>query len=88
MGDDLMKTILLILCFLFSTVHADAVYPTCNNGCGGIGYLDSCELIQGLVHGSKCFNDDECRLNCDYRDLVVYKDPPAGSCCRTTCVNY
>lgn len=83
-----MKIVLFLWMSLMTSVYADNVYPSSNNGCGGVGYLDSCELIQGLVHGSKCFNDEECRLNCDYRDLVVYQDPPPGSCCRTRCVSY
>lgn len=83
-----MKFILVCCLFISQALFAERVFPTSNNGCGGVGYLDSCELIQGLVHGSECFNNDECRINCDYNDLVVYRDPPAGSCCRTHCINY
>ena len=73
-----------ILSMAFNTAIA-AVCPNIANGCGEFGYYASCEKIVGLMYDSPCYHDDECRMSCEYNNLIVYLEPPEGFCCLKSC---
>jgi|LauGreDrversion4_2_1035121.scaffolds.fasta_scaffold2143300_1 hypothetical protein len=77
---DIMKKYAWVMFFFCNLIFAN-VLPISENGCGEMGYLDSCEKVLGLKYLSKCFNDYECQMNCNHREYIVFDVPPEDLCC-------